>query len=362
MRRNSNQEAALALAAKTAEAMKTTTGQWGPCADVRRSSRQGEALAVAAKACYTMNVHHVLVDLEEETRGVPLDPEKETREVPMDPEEETWEVSLDLEEETREGSLDPKDMTREVPLDSKEETQEAPSDPAEETREAPSDRDHEAQRTPADPKEKMLEAPSDPEEETQEAPSDPEEETREVPSDHEEEAKGAAGPTELEGPVVPAHRKLTISGNLPPNHIKAHVESAGGRRRGRSCTAKFSADERRRRQRECVDVRRRGHDGFLEGDGATGADSEGHVPGAVNRQQAMNALEMEKWKKVRKKKCKVARPNDKFVVGARVICNSLLDRTERSKSTGVDLPLNGFGRSKRCTTHPPQRQRESGYL
>ena len=67
-------------------------------------------------------------------------------------------------------------------------------------------------------------------------------------------------------------------------------------------------------------MRRRGLDDFAEKGGGIGADGEGHVIGAVNWQQAMNALEMEEWRKVRrKKKCSVARPNDKFVVGARVI-------------------------------------------
>ena len=38
----------LALAVKTAEAIRIeTTGQWGPCADVRRSSSQGAVLALA---------------------------------------------------------------------------------------------------------------------------------------------------------------------------------------------------------------------------------------------------------------------------------------------------------------------------
>ena len=74
-------------------------------------------------------------------------------------------------------------------------------------------------------------------------------------------------------------------------------------------------------------------------------------------------LEMEEWRKIRKKKCKVARPNDKLVVGARVIYNiKRLNRTERSKSTDADLPLKGFGRLKRYTTHPPQRQREPRYV
>ena len=286
MKRSSSQGTALALAAKTAEAIKTATGQWEPEA--------GPALAVAARARYVMKAYHVLAD-----------PEKETMEMSLDSVKETREVSLDPEEEIREGPLDPKEETREVPLDPDEGTQEAPSNPAEETREAPSDHEDETQGTPSDPEEETLEAPSDPNEETLEAPSDPEEETQETPSDHQEEAKDAGGPKELKGPVVPTRRKVTVGGNLPPNNVKAHVESAGARRRGRSRTAKFSAGERGRRRRECVNVRRRGHDDFSEEGGATEADSEEHVNGAVNLQQTMNAVEMEKWRKVRKDKCKV---------------------------------------------------------
>ena len=110
----------------------------------------------------------------------------------------------------------------------------------------------------------------------------------------------------MEGPVFPARRKLTINGNLPPNNVIAHVQSTGARRCERSNTAKVSADERRRRRGECVDMRRWGHDDFSEQGRATGADSEGNVTGAVDRQQAMNTLEMEEWRKVRKKKCKRA--------------------------------------------------------
>ena len=128
-----------------------------------------------------------------------------------------------------------------------------------------------------------------------------------------------AGSTDLEGPVVPARRKIIISGNLPPNNVIAHVKSAGARRRG-SSLAKVSADERRKRRGACVDARRWGHDDFAEEGGDTGADSEEHVTGAVNRQQAMNALEMKEWKKVRgKNKYKVARLNDKFAVGTKML-------------------------------------------
>ena len=101
VRQSSSQGAALALAEKTAEAMKTARDQRGPCADVGRSPRHGAALAVAAKARDMMKIHHVLKDLEEETRGVPLDPKEETPKVALDPDEETREVPSDHEEETK---------------------------------------------------------------------------------------------------------------------------------------------------------------------------------------------------------------------------------------------------------------------
>ena len=253
------------------------------------------------------------LELRKEVQEAPPDPAEETREVPLDPEEETWEVPLDPEKETRE-----------VPLDLKEGTQKASPDPAEETREAPSVREDEAQGTPSYPEEETLEAPSDPEKEILEAPSDPDEKTKYA-------AELAEGPTGLEGPVVPASRKRTIGGNLPPNNLKAHVEPAGARRRGRRSTAKFSADERGRQRGECVDVRRRGHDVLSEENGATGPDSEGHVTGAVNRQKTMNALEVEEWKKVRRKKWKVARPNDKLVVRSRMVYKTKMKDGEVEK-------------------------------
>ena len=98
------------------------------------------------------------------------------------------------------------------------------------------------------------------------------------------------------------------------------MESTGARRRERSSAAEFSADERGRGREECIDVRWRGLDGCAEEGGDTGSDSEGHATGAINRQQAMDALEMGEWREVwRKKKCKVVRPNYKLVIGARVI-------------------------------------------
>ena len=93
-------------------------------------------------------------------------------------------------------------------------------DLTEETREVQLDREDKAQGTPSDPVEETLEAPSDPKEETLEAPSDSEEERKDV-------AGLVEGPIDLEGPVVRARRKLTISGNLPPNKCQGTLGVGG---------------------------------------------------------------------------------------------------------------------------------------
>ena len=120
-------------------------------------------------------------------------------------------------------------------------------DPDEETRERPLDSGQESREVSSDRKEETREASSDPDEEKREAPSNPEKETREAPSDSEEETKDATGFTAglapLEGLVVPARRKPTISGNLAPNNFIGHVESMSARRRERSSAAKFFTNE-----------------------------------------------------------------------------------------------------------------------
>ena len=67
-------------------------------------------------------------------------------------------------------------------------------------------------------------------------------------------------------------------------------------------------------------MRRRGLDSVAKEGGDTESDSGGHITGTVHRQQAMNSLDIEEWRKARRiKKCKMARQNDKLVVGARMI-------------------------------------------
>ena len=67
--------------------------------------------------------------------------------------------------------------------------------------------------------------------ETQKAPPNPEEETQEAPWDPGVEMNDVAGlaeeSTNLEGPVVPARRKVTISGNRLANNGIVHVQSTG---------------------------------------------------------------------------------------------------------------------------------------
>ena len=89
---------------------------------------------------------------------------------------------------------------------------------------------------------------------------------------------------------------------------------------------------------------------FAEEGGDTDIDSERHATGTVNRQQAMNVLEMEERRKVRrKKKCEMARPNDKLVVGARMIYNRKMEDIEVEKYK-CRLVAHGSGWSKGCIT------------
>ena len=215
----------------------------------KRGSAARRAGAGAGAAASIIRTQEINPDPEERAHEVPPDPAEETQEAPPDPAEETREEPSDREEETLEAPLDP------------EETKGTPSDPEVDTLEAPSDPEEIPRRTleaSSDPEEKTHVVPLDPEE-TQKTPPNPEEDTREAPPDPgvgtNDVAGLAARSTDLEGLVVPARRKLTISGNLPPNNVIAHVES-GARRYGRSRIAKFSADEQGRRREEYGDVRR----------------------------------------------------------------------------------------------------------
>ena len=127
------------------------------------------------------------------------------------------------------------------------------------------------------------EAFSEHEGETQGALSELEEETQEAFSGHEREqqlikegeVEPASGSANLEGPALPALRKLTIDGNIPPilssrtrgRRLHSGVE-------GEALHCFFAGDRGRRGKRRggCVGVRRRGADGYAGDAGYTGTE------------------------------------------------------------------------------------------
>ena len=63
-----------------------------------------------------------------------------------------------------------------------------------------------------------------------------------------------------------------------------------------------------------------GLDGFAAEGGDPGADSRGHATGTETRQQAVDSLEMEEWRKARRKwRCMVARPKGNLVIGTKML-------------------------------------------
>ena len=274
MKRTASQGAALVLTAKMTEAMRTeTTDQWGSCAGVRRSPSQGAPLAVAAKAREMMEVHRMLAHPSEEITQETA----ETTRIATTDQWESCEVCLQAEtkrravqwivgpDKTGSGGVGNEDLgekpgtdeltgrreTTQIevqepePLavagiirtqtgdtwsaaksrggDRRNDTVGAAGSRGGDTGRA-SNREKETRETPPDPKKKTQEALLDPAEKTREAPPDPEEETRDAPPDSEETkdvAGLAAGSTDLGGPVVPALRMLTMSGNIPPNTVIA---------------------------------------------------------------------------------------------------------------------------------------------
>ena len=64
----------------------------------------------------------------------------------------------------------------------------------------------------------------------------------------------------------------------------------------------------------------RGLNSFADEGVGNGADSERRVTRTENLQQSMDSPEMEEWRKARRKcQCKVARPNEKLVVGTKCL-------------------------------------------
>ena len=168
------------------------------------------------------------------------------------------------------------------------------------------------------------------EEETQEALSELEEETQEVFSEPEQEQQqkgGEAGPASwsanLEGPALPALRKLTIDGNVSPI-----LSSRTGSRRphtgveGAALHCFLPAIEAEEEN---------GVKGALACDdgGQMAMQATLDTPEPRNRRQAMESPEWDKWRKAGEtdmlgmvENCvykQMARPKDKLVVGTKIL-------------------------------------------
>ena len=190
--------------------------------------------------------------------------------------------------------------------------------------------EHETQEVFSEHEGEMQGAFSKPEQDTQEALSELEEETRQALSEHEQEqqqkedeAGPASGSANLEGPVLPTLRKLTIDGNPPPI-----LSSRTGSRRphtgveGAALYCFLPAIE--------AEVENGVGDALACDDGGQMAMRVTlDIPKPRNRRQAMEAPEWDKWRKARETdmlgmvaNCvykQVARPKDKLVVGTKML-------------------------------------------
>ena len=213
------------------------------------------------------------------------------------------------------------------------------------------------------------------EEETQEASSELEEETQEALSEHEQEQQkkdGEAGPesgsANSEGPALPALRKLTIHGNIPPilsSRTRSRRPHTGVEGEALHCfLLAIEAEEEN-------DV----EDALTCDDGGQLAmQATLDIPEPRNRRQAMESPEWDEWRKAEEtwmlgmvENCvykQVVRPKDKLVVGTKCSTSENSERTTRSRSTSADLSHKGSGRWKVYTTRkrfrPRQRPRQSG--
>ena len=168
------------------------------------------------------------------------------------------------------------------------------------------------------------------EEETQEALSKLEEETQQALSEHEreqqhkeEEAEPASGSANLEGPDLPALRKLTIDGNIPPilsprtRSRRPHTEVEG-----KAFHCFLPAIE--------VEEENGVEDAWAcDAGGQMAMQATLDIPEPRNRWQAMESQEWDEWWKAEDtemlgmvENCvykQVARPEDKLVVGTKML-------------------------------------------
>ena len=213
------------------------------------------------------------------------------------------------------------------------------------------------------------------EEETQEALSELEEETQEAFSEHEREQQqkeGEAGPASgsanLEGPALPALRKLTIDGDIPPilsSRTRSRRPHTGVEGAVLHCFLPTIEAEEENGVEDAL---------ACDDGGQMAMQATLDLPEPRNRRQAMESLEWDKWWKAQEtemlgmiENCiykQVARPKDKLVVGTKMLYKRKNRQDGKVEKYKCRLVIKGSGRWKVYTTwkstHPRQRPRQSG--
>ena len=174
------------------------------------------------------------------------------------------------------------------------------------------------------------EAFSEHEAETQGALSELEEETQEALSEHEREqrhkegeAESASGSVNLDEPTLPALRKLTIDGNIPPmlssrtRSRRPHTGAEGG---ALHCFLPAIEAEEENGVEDAL---------ACDDGGQTAQQVTLDIPEPRNRRQAMESPEWDEWRKAEETEMlemienrvykQVARPKDKLVVGTKML-------------------------------------------
>ena len=197
------------------------------------------------------------------------------------------------------------------------------------------------------------EAFSEHEGETQGALTELEEETRKAFSEHEQEQqqkKGEAGPASgsanLERPVLPALRKLTIDGNILPvlsSRTRSRRPHTGVEGAALHCFLPAIEAEEENGVKDalaCDDGSQMAMQATLD------------IPDPRNRRQAMESPEWDKWWKAEEtemlgvvENCiykQVARPKDKLVVGTKILYKRKIGQDGKVEKYKCRLVAQGF--------------------
>ena len=189
--------------------------------------------------------------------------------------------------------------------------------------------------------------------ETQGALSELEEETQEALSEHEREqqhkegeAEPASGSANLEGPALPAFRKLIIDGNIPPilsSRTRSRRPHTGVEGEALHCFLPAIEAEEENGVKDAL---------ACDDGGQMAMQATLDIPEPRNRRQAMESPEWDEWRKAEEtemlgivENCvykQVARPKDKLVVGTKTLYKRKFGQDGKVEKYKCRLVAQGF--------------------